>query len=363
MDFVHSVGIYGNMIGVQVSLALTDGKKIMDTASLFLPYPPDLRQRLTAFKRNVNTSNSPDKKLIHALDAEVSDWFVQASRLLFERIHCTPTIIGLYGQPIFFNNATWFLGSPKLLVSKLGIPVAYDFHRTDAIAGGNGHFLHAPYYRAVVDRAVELGDIEPPSDIAIINVSDVSSVTILPANGEPIAFDAGPGLALVDEFTQIALQSEDTYGEIASKGDVCVTLLNQLKRELYRMPVPSSVCDLRKFLPYVRLFHKCPPLDGVATLTTFIGQMIEHSFIPYPGVKLAVLAGRGTQNAFFKTLLASSFQIITPSSLSWNSHFEQSEQAAFNAVRRLHSLTISYLTTTGVLLVCGRIKRVMPAKE
>jgi anhydro-N-acetylmuramic acid kinase len=359
MDLVRAIGIYGDSKGAEISSVLTDGNKLVDTASLFLPYPQDMQQRLM----RVRNSGVLDRSAIRALVDEVSDWFVQASRLLIERTKQPPAIVGLYGQPIILNNEICHLGSSRMLASKLGASVVYDFHRTDALAGGNGCFLHAPYYRAIINRAVDLGYIESQPTIAIINVSDVSRITVLPTDCDPIMFDAGPGLALVDEFTQIVFQRNDVYGDIATKGDVCGNLLFQIEREFYRIPRPTEVCDLKKFLSYVRLLNKDQPLDWVATLTTFIVHLIERALMPYPGVTLAVLVGRGQNNSFLKTLLASSFRLTTPTHLSWESQFEISEQAAFNAVRRLHSLVISYPTTTGTSLVCGRVKRIKPPLE
>jgi anhydro-N-acetylmuramic acid kinase len=311
----------------------------------------------------LKNGENTDNNFVRALDYEISDWFVQVSRILIERTKQFPTIVGLYGQSVPLNNTICQFGSSRVLTSELGIPVVYDFHKTDALAGGNGCFLHAPYYRAVTDRAVDLGYIKSQSAIAIINVSDVSRITVLANDCDPIMFDAGPGLALVDEFTQIAFQSDDLYGDIASKGDVRGNLLVQLEREFYRIPMPTNVCDLKNFLSYVRLLDRSQPIDCVATLTTFIVLLIERSLASYANVTLAILAGRGVKNSFLKTLLSSSFRLTTPSSIFWDDQFEMPEQAALNAVRRLHSLAISYPTTTGASLVCGRIKRAKPQVE
>jgi anhydro-N-acetylmuramic acid kinase len=336
------------------SLFRTNGLEVRaQGASIFLPYSPALYRKLLA-ARDV----SIEQKAV--LDREISDWFIQTYRLIVEKSDKIPDVIGFYGKPLNANTEKVgaYFGSADYISSKLQLPIVYDFHQTDLDAGGNGRFLEGPYYSAVVDRAINQCAITR-TPIAILDASYTARVTIIASDCDPITLDAGPGLAFVDEFTQYAYQTIDLDGTIASRGDICGDMLLRWERRHKEPPAPASVCDMRKFAPYLRESVATTQLvttqlDTVVTLVAFVSYMIERAITSFHGTKIAVLTGRGFQNSCFKTLLSRSLKIVSANDMLWNSRFELSEQAAFNAVRRLNGLPISYPTTTGVSLVCGK---------
>ncbi|MDR1908094.1 MAG: anhydro-N-acetylmuramic acid kinase [Holosporales bacterium] len=356
MELVWALGLSGDMDGVQASLISADGQRIEDTGtSLFLPYSDTLRRELLALQRTEFINTTPDDA-ISKLSEEVSGWFVQASRRVIDRTKKVPSVIGLYGQTVEsrLGRKVIRLGSAEMLLSRLKIATVYDFHESDLQAGGNGVFLEAPYYQGLVKWARDRRLLPNYPKMAVIDVSDLARVTIL-SEKDPIAFEAGPGLALIDEFTQYAFQRNDTDGSMGGRGEINCSVLNQWMRANKSVPRPTSLCDISKFIPYTRDCHTIPPLNGVATLTAFVSQMVENAAAGYSDLKGAILTGRGAKNTFLKTLLNRSFNVFLPKDMSWNYQFEQSEEAAYNAVRVLYGLPTSYRTTTGVESVCGKI--------
>ena len=70
--------------------------------------------------------------------------------------------------------------------------MAYDFRAADVAAGGQGAPLVPVYHRALVEAA---GFVEP---VVVVNIGGVANLTYVDG-GAPIAFDTGPGNALIDD--------------------------------------------------------------------------------------------------------------------------------------------------------------------
>ena len=79
-------------------------------------------------------------------------------------------------------------------------------------------------------------------DRAVINIGGISNVTLLPANGAPLAFDTGPGNVLMDYWIGKHQQQRfDKNGEWASSGKADKDLLNCLLNEPYfALSAPKS---------------------------------------------------------------------------------------------------------------------------
>ncbi|MDR1598017.1 MAG: anhydro-N-acetylmuramic acid kinase [Holosporales bacterium] len=358
MESLWALGIAGDMDGAQVSLIFTNGCKIVDFGmSLYLPYSGSLRKKLFALQRSEHLQATAPLN-IRELSEELSCWFAQASQMVIDKVKEVPSIIGLYGQPIQVRGrAVRYVGAAEILANKLKIPTVYDFHATDISAGGNGAFIGAPYYQGVFLAALEKKLLRNCAKIAVIDASNAAQVTIV-SDEELIAFEAGPGMSLINEFTQHVFQADDTDGRMGGRGEINCSVLNQWCRANKTKPVPAALCDVDKFIPYTKDCYYMTPLDGVATLTAFVSQLMENAIGEYSGAKTAILIGTSAQNSFLKSLLSRSLVVLGPKDISWNYQFEQSEQAAYNAVRFLNAQPISFEATTGVSLVCGRL--VMP---
>src|SRR6202008_116075 len=88
------------------------------------------------------------------------------------------------------------LGRGAELANRLGIPVVYDFRAADVAAGGEGAPFVPVYHRAMVRM------LERPQPVAVLNVGCVANVTYVDGE-ELVAFDVGPGNALIDDFVRL----------------------------------------------------------------------------------------------------------------------------------------------------------------
>ena len=107
-----------------------------------------------------------------------------------------------------FNSAT-----ARRWRGRLGIPVVYDFRAADVAAGGEGAPLVPVYHRALVRM------LDRPQPVAVLNLGGVANVTYVDGD-ELIAFDIGPGNALIDDFIRLRTgEPHDADGRKAAAGN------------------------------------------------------------------------------------------------------------------------------------------------
>ena len=154
--------------------------------------------------------------------------------------------IGSHGQTVWHapsdgrvRGATLQLGDAATLAERTGAPVVSDFRSRDVAAGGQGAPLVAWPDRllfSVADRRR-----------ALQNLGGMANVTWLPPVGsrEPVlAFDTGPGVALLDEAARRASDGAlafDLDGSMARRGSVDQALLTRLlDDDFFRAEPPKS---------------------------------------------------------------------------------------------------------------------------
>ena len=108
------------------------------------------------------------------------------------------------------------IGAGDALARLTGTPVAYDFRAADVAAGGQGAPLVPVFHRALA------ASLDRPRPLMVLNVGGVANVTWLGAEtDDPIACDAGPGNALIDDFVHARSGAAfDNGGETAACGAV-----------------------------------------------------------------------------------------------------------------------------------------------
>src|SRR5262249_12438390 len=116
-----------------------------------------------------------------------------------------------------------------------GIAVVNDFRSADVAAGGQGAPLVPLFHQAL---AAGLG-----RPLAILNLGGVGNVTWLGRDGDVLAFDTGPGNALIDDWTLArAGRPYDAGGALAASGRVdaaCLAAL--LDHPYFARPPPKSL--------------------------------------------------------------------------------------------------------------------------
>ncbi len=141
--------------------------------------------------------------------------------------------IGSHGQTVAHYpdvGGTLQLGSPAVIHAQTGIPVIADFRRSDLAVGGQGAPLTPFFHHALFARPGEVR--------AVLNIGGFTNVTFLPgADAESVvAFDPGPGNALIDRAARWASRGDERYdreGKRCSRGNVDRRMVDELLADTY----------------------------------------------------------------------------------------------------------------------------------
>jgi anhydro-N-acetylmuramic acid kinase len=209
------------------------------------PFPPELRAELLQLNtrgddelhRAALAGNALMQVYAHVVNGLLLDAGVKAAQV---------RAIGAHGQtvrhrPQEFDGTGYSLQimNGALLAELCRIDVICDFRNRDVAAGGQGAPLVPALHAALF--AV------PGEDVAVLNLGGIGNLTLLPARGEVLGFDCGPGNALLDAWCQRHLGADfDDDGRWAASGVVDSDLLAQLLAEpfLARVPPKSTGRDL-----------------------------------------------------------------------------------------------------------------------
>lgn len=146
--------------------------------------------------------------------------------------------IGCHGQTIRHRPGgdtpfTLQIGNPAWLAQHTGIDVIADFRRADMAVGGQGAPLVPAFHKAIFSDS---------ENRVIANIGGIANITLLPANGEVIGFDTGPGNGLMNQWCQEHLgKPYDEGGAWAAGGQADEELLGRLLADPYfAEPPPKS---------------------------------------------------------------------------------------------------------------------------
>jgi anhydro-N-acetylmuramic acid kinase len=255
-------------------------------------------------------------------------------------------IVGFHGQTVIHRPDARFtvqIGDGVALSREIGRPVAFDFRAADVAAGGQGAPLVPVYHRALV-LAEGLG-----GPIVVVNIGGVANLTYVD-DGAPIAFDTGPGNALIDDMMWArAGEKMDTGGATAASGKVDhAALIDLLAHPYFAAPPPKSLD--RNAFSSARV-AALPLPDAIATLTAFTARSITRALDHLPQEpKLMVLSGGGARNLTLRWHLMQTLPcgLVPAERLGWSADAMEAQAFAYLAVRRLKNLPITFPTTTGV---------------
>ncbi|MBU0799586.1 MAG: anhydro-N-acetylmuramic acid kinase, partial [Alphaproteobacteria bacterium] len=254
--------------GIDAALIRTDGLEVIERlAFVSIPYDDAIRARLRACLGKREDADGAvalaagDMTRAHAAAV---DWLLSRSGHSPGEVD----IIGFHGQTLHHdpaNKFTWQIGNGPMLARQTGIDVINDFRAADVATGGQGAPLLPLYHRALARQA----GLELP--VAILNLGGVGNVTYIAGDDDMVAFDTGPGNALIDDWVKRHMDRDyDDNGLIARQGTVNEAVLQKLLAHPYfTMKPPKSLDrDAWDLLPLQTL----SPADGAATLTAFTVQ-------------------------------------------------------------------------------------------
>jgi anhydro-N-acetylmuramic acid kinase len=331
--------------GIDAALITTDGEGyIVREGFAHEAYPEGLRQHIRS------CLNLPCEKrgIAAAVERELTEAHARViQKLLSEKNLGAQDIdlIGFHGQTIAHipqDKFTCQLGDGALLARLTGIKVVNDFRTADVLAGGQGAPLAPVYHRALSTN------LDKP--VAFLNIGGVANVTYIGTDGAIIAFDTGPGNALMDDWMlQHAGQKYDDGGKIAASGKVDEDILGALmSHPFFDVPPPKSL-DRNDFVS--PLWQGLTLAAGAATLSAFTAHSIVKAldFLPTPPARW-IVSGGGRLNSYLIQQLREKLGVPVNAieDVGFNGDAIEAEAFAYMAVRSVKGLPISFPTTTGV---------------
>jgi anhydro-N-acetylmuramic acid kinase len=206
--------------------------------------------------------------------------------------------------------------------------------------------------------------------LAFLNLGGVGNVTWVDpqaeapeAPGALVAFDTGPGNALIDDLLAARLgQAFDADGAVAAAGRVHEDVLADLAAHPYlRRPPPKSL-DRQDFHPFLDRVAGLSTEDGAATLAALTAACVAEGarHFPEPATRWLVCGGGRRNRTLMRMLAARTNAEVEPvEAAGLDGDMLEAQAFAYLAVRVLRGLPTSAPSTTGARLPVsgGRISR------
>ena len=353
-ELLKALGVMSgtSMDGVDIAMLGTDGEATAERGPFSNePYPAALRARIAAglAAARAITERSQRPASLAALETELTEFHGQAILGYLGRTGIEASsvdVIGYHGHTVLHRpeqQLTVQLGDGAMLARMTGRPVVNDLRAADMLAGGEGAPLVPVYHRMLAGRA-------PDRPVAFINIGGVANVTWVGRDGALLAFDCGPGNALMDDWAlRHTGQPVDVDGALARSGKADETVLRTyLLNGFLERPAPKSL-DRGDFT--LQPVEHLSAADGAATLARLTAAAISRAAAWFPEQPTWwIVAGGGRRNRFLMELLA--WHLTAPvapaEALGFDGDAIEAEAWAYLAVRSLKGLPITFPTTTRV---------------
>ncbi|RVU16150.1 anhydro-N-acetylmuramic acid kinase [Methylobacterium oryzihabitans] len=362
---VRAIGLMSgtSLDGVDVALIETDGEsiRVVQGHNGFLEplgptgyraYSDDDRDLLRRALSDAEAITARDERpgclpaaedLVTRLHAEAVEAFLAENGL-------TPgdvDVIGFHGQTVVHRpdqKMSVQIGDGAALARRLGIPVVSDLRLADIEAGGQGAPLVPVFHRALARAS---GFTE---SLGILNIGGVANATLIGSNGDLLAFDTGPGNALIDDWMRERTgRPLDDGGRTAARGRPDEALLAWLLIHPFFARRPPKSLDRNWFSH--KLAGQLSTEDGAATLTAFTARAVARALdhVAEPPARW-IVAGGGARNGELLRQLHYHLrcEITTADAIGWSAAYLEAQAFAHLAVRAMQGLPITFPRTTGV---------------
>jgi anhydro-N-acetylmuramic acid kinase len=227
--------------GIDVALIETNGRDHVKPLSLaFYAYQEDEQASIRScfgLERDEDGRVAAASQLVTTRHIAAVQDFLVSHGLTADDVD----VIGFHGQTVFHapdRGFTWQIGDGQAVADATAIHVVCNMRAADVKAGGQGAPLVPLYHRALAST------LEKP--VAILNLGGVGNVTYIgPQDTDLLAFDTGPGNALIDRWVrQEAGLPYDGGGKLASEGNVDQASIDRWLKHPYFAAKPPKSLDV-----------------------------------------------------------------------------------------------------------------------
>ncbi|MEL7273102.1 MAG: anhydro-N-acetylmuramic acid kinase [Pseudomonadota bacterium] len=353
-DILTAIGLMSgtSMDGIDVALVETDGERTLrfgPTMAVLYPaaFKAQIERGLADAKAIKRRADRPGE--LAALERSITDFHAQAvDQFLTENDLPTHSIdlLGFHGQTVLHRpheGVTVQLGEGQTLADATGVTTVYDMRAADMVAGGQGAPLIPVFHRALASGLKDGGPV------CFVNIGGISNITYV--DGETlIAFDTGPGNALIDQWVaQEAGIPFDAGGTIASEGRVVASIVERyMAAPFFQTTGPKSL-DRNDFPPLQS--GAAELADGARSLARLTAEAIAGSieYLPKPP-KRWIVSGGGRLNASIMGDLTETLAdavVETAEAAGFDGDMMEAQAFAYLAVRAKKGLPLTLPTTTG----------------
>jgi anhydro-N-acetylmuramic acid kinase len=269
----------------------------------------------TALRRDLEAALPPapvSAEALCRLDTEVGRAFAEVATKSVRELAPGAGLVASHGQTLYHWVAqgralgTLQIGQPAWIAEGTGLPVVADLRAADVAAGGQG----APL-AALFDTLLLAGQATGHGRVpGMLNIGGIANLTVVGADRDPVAFDTGPGNALIDAAVRHVSDGRERFdrdGGMAGRGVVRRRLLDRLLADpYYRRPPPKTTGKEHFHLPYLlRAATEVGDLaaeDLVATVTALTARTVADSCRAHQ-VDDLVISGGGVHNPVLRQML------------------------------------------------------------
>jgi anhydro-N-acetylmuramic acid kinase len=353
-----------SMDGIDVALVDTDGEAEVERGpAMTFPYPEETRALLREALAHARSIRDRRERpgMLPVAERAVTELHAAAVAAFLRKTGIARgalDVIGFHGHTVLHRpeeRLSVQIGDGPLLAELTQVDVMYDLRAADLAAGGQGAPLVPVYHRALLGS-------RPERPIAVLNIGGVANVTFIGRNGALIAFDTGPGNALLDDFMVARTGTPcDHNGTVAARGQVDEELEHRLLSHPYFKAVPPKSLDRLAFAPPLsgsgagdELWRSLDRLcleDGAATLAAFTASSVARAREHFPEEpQLWVVSGGGRRNRTLMSMIAARVEnaVVPAEAAGLDGDSLEAEAWAYLAVRARNGLAITFPGTTGV---------------
>ncbi len=204
-----------------------------------VPFEPSLRERIAR-------SGGSDAPELTRLNFDIGEAFAAAALELAAgsgRSISDFQLIGSHGQTVYHDppsggrsGATLQMGEADVVARRTGLPTVADFRTADVAAGGSGAPL-VPLVDWLLFRKAAEAQV-------FLNVGGIANLTYVTERFEDVlAFDTGPGNALVDEIVRTSTGRADAIddgGRLAMSGSADSRAVDEFLTHPYFAAAPPK---------------------------------------------------------------------------------------------------------------------------
>ena len=342
------------MDGIDVALVRTDGiDEVEFGPTLAIEYDSKIRRLLAqGLDDAVAIEDREDRpgqlreleEIVTQRHADAVLAFLSENQLSAKNID----LIGFHGQTVLHRpeqGVTVQLGLGQVLADAVGIDTVYDFRAADMLAGGQGAPLVPVFHRALANR------IDRSGPVCFVNIGGISNITYVDSD-DVVAFDSGPGNALIDQWVEAKGGIPfDQGGRIASEGRIVQPIADQyLQSAFFDRSGPKSL-DRNDFLPLES--DTADLSDGARTLAHVTAASIIKSgeHLPKPP-SIWIICGGGRLNSIIIADLKAlaklhDAEVILAEEAQLQGDMLEAQAFGYLAVRSQKNLPLTFCTTTG----------------